>query len=200
MRQRANLPPLKGEGRMAESDPGRGHLARASRGHSPPPEQLRWVADAQHRRPLHWRRPSAAYASPFQGEKEDMADRPQSGRPVRRRGVHRLRHRDKRREVRARFCPGNPWPQFVDDPLRLCEGTRHGIPSFAPIVEPAMSAADLPARGAMEFDVVIVGAGPAALPVTVKTKMSRTRFCWVVVGIGVKVRVRILHMTRSYSR
>jgi electron-transferring-flavoprotein dehydrogenase len=33
-----------------------------------------------------------------------------------------------------------------------------------------MSAADLPAREAMEFDVVIVGAGPAGLAAATKLK------------------------------
>src|SRR5262249_48587042 len=98
----------------------------------------------------------------------------------------------KRREVRARFCPGNPWPQFVDDPLRLCEGTRHGIPSFAPIVEPAMSAADLPAREAMEFDVVIVGAGPAGLAAAIRRQRIAAELSVVVVEKGSEVGAHIL--------
>ena len=55
-----------------------------------------------------------------------------------------------------------------------------------------MSAADLPAREAMEFDVVIVGAGPAGLAAAIRSSRSRRTFRVVVVEKGSEVGAHIL--------
>jgi len=55
-----------------------------------------------------------------------------------------------------------------------------------------MSAADLPAREAMEFDVVIVGAGPAGLAAAIRLKQLAPETSVVVVEKGSEVGAHIL--------
>jgi electron-transferring-flavoprotein dehydrogenase len=59
-------------------------------------------------------------------------------------------------------------------------------------MEQAMSAADLPAREAMEFDVVIVGAGPAGLAAAIRLKQLAPETSVVVVEKGSEVGAHIL--------
>ena len=55
-----------------------------------------------------------------------------------------------------------------------------------------MNAAELPAREAMEFDVVIVGAGPAGLAAAIKLKQIAPETSVVVVEKGSEVGAHIL--------
>src|SRR5436190_22213618 len=55
-----------------------------------------------------------------------------------------------------------------------------------------MSADELPAREAMEFDVVIVGAGPAGLAAAIKLKQLSPETSVVVVEKGSEVGAHIL--------
>src|SRR5499425_2509535 len=57
---------------------------------------------------------------------------------------------------------------------------------------PAMSTDDLPAREAMEFDVVIVGAGPAGLAAAIRLKQLSPDTSVVVVEKGSEVGAHIL--------
>jgi electron-transferring-flavoprotein dehydrogenase len=59
-------------------------------------------------------------------------------------------------------------------------------------MEQAMNAADLPAREAMEFDVVIVGAGPAGLAAAIRLKQLAPETSVVVVEKGSEVGAHIL--------
>src|SRR3954464_205859 len=52
--------------------------------------------------------------------------------------------------------------------------------------------AELPAREAMEFDVVIVGAGPAGLPAATRLKQIKPEISVVVVEKGSEVGAHIL--------
>ena len=55
-----------------------------------------------------------------------------------------------------------------------------------------MNAAELPAREAMEFDVVIVGAGPAGLAAAIRLKQIAPETSVVVVEKGSEVGAHIL--------
>ncbi|HYQ20040.1 MAG TPA: FAD-dependent oxidoreductase, partial [Xanthobacteraceae bacterium] len=55
-----------------------------------------------------------------------------------------------------------------------------------------MSADELPARDAMEFDVVIVGAGPAGLAAAIRLKQLSPETSVVVVEKGSEVGAHIL--------
>jgi electron-transferring-flavoprotein dehydrogenase len=59
-------------------------------------------------------------------------------------------------------------------------------------MEQAMNATDLPAREAMEFDVVIVGAGPAGLAAAIRLKQLKPETSVVVVEKGSEVGAHIL--------
>jgi electron-transferring-flavoprotein dehydrogenase len=59
-------------------------------------------------------------------------------------------------------------------------------------MEQTMNAADLPAREAMEFDVVIVGAGPAGLAAAIRLKQLSAETSVVVVEKGSEVGAHIL--------
>ena len=63
---------------------------------------------------------------------------------------------------------------------------------FARMMEQAMNATDLPAREAMEFDVVIVGAGPAGLAAAIRLKQLAPETSVVVVEKGSEVGAHIL--------
>src|ERR1051325_7880057 len=58
--------------------------------------------------------------------------------------------------------------------------------------EEAMAANELPAREAMEFDVVIVGAAPAALAAAIRFKLLNADLAVVVVEKGSEVGAHIL--------
>src|SRR5436853_7448963 len=59
-------------------------------------------------------------------------------------------------------------------------------------LEETMSETDLPAREAMEFDVVIVGAGPAGLVAAIRLKQLNPDLAVVVVEKGSEVGAHIL--------
>src|ERR1044071_3307323 len=59
-------------------------------------------------------------------------------------------------------------------------------------MEQAMNATELPAREAMEFDVVIVGAGPAGLAAAIRLKQLAPETSVVVVEKGSEVGAHIL--------
>src|SRR3954470_19771405 len=59
-------------------------------------------------------------------------------------------------------------------------------------LEETMSETDLPAREAMEFDVVIVGAGPAGLSAAIRLKQLNPDLAVVVVEKGSEVGAHIL--------
>jgi electron-transferring-flavoprotein dehydrogenase len=61
-----------------------------------------------------------------------------------------------------------------------------------PNMEQAMNATDLPAREAMEFDVVVVGAGPAGLAAAIRLKQITPETSVVVVEKGSEVGAHIL--------
>jgi electron-transferring-flavoprotein dehydrogenase len=70
--------------------------------------------------------------------------------------------------------------------------SKHQRWPSAPALEQVMNAADLPAREAMEFDVVIVGAGPAGLAAAIKLKQLAPDVSVVIVEKGSEVGAHIL--------
>src|SRR2546428_2738283 len=79
--------------------------------------------------------------------------------------------------------------------LRLSTARIHGKPARSiPQAgqETSMSEQDLPAREAMEFDVVIVGAGPAGLTAAIRLKQRAPGISVVVVEKGSEVGAHIL--------
>jgi len=91
------------------------------------------------------------------------------------------------------------------DPTASSSGSHHpcGFPAaiVLPVqivenlperIEGTMSETDMPAREAMEFDVAIVGAGPAGLSAAIRLKQLNPEFAVVVVEKGSEVGAHIL--------
>jgi electron-transferring-flavoprotein dehydrogenase len=73
--------------------------------------------------------------------------------------------------------------------MRVVESVKH---LFVRDTEQAMNTPELPAREAMEFDVVIVGAGPAGLAAAIRLKQLAPDKSVVVVEKGSEVGAHIL--------
>src|SRR5213593_2257080 len=81
----------------------------------------------------------------------------------------------------------------IAHPLQKWKNTARAAAGRAPgELEISMAAAELPPREAMEFDVVIVGAGPAGLAAAIRLKQIAPDLSVVVVEKGSEVGAHIL--------
>src|SRR5262245_52362810 len=97
---------------------------------------------------------------------------------------HRLRRDEPRRPGREQWTAHG---SLLQSYLKSFQGPR-GVPRRG---EP-MSPEELPAREAMEFDVVIVGAGPAGLAAAIRLRQLSPETSVVVVEKGSEVGAHIL--------
>src|ERR1700745_1601256 len=115
-----------------------------------------------------------------------------SGRPGPPQRAHRLPPPDRRRAVHGRRGPRVSSPPSITpcQRARLPAGDKRGKPRAIARMEPAM--AELPAREAMDVDVVIIGAGPAGLAAAIRLKHLAPDTSVLVVEKGSEVGAHIL--------